>query len=172
VVPAHQSGGHPPARIHAVIISLAPEQRPVAPPAPVKPPEQQQPLVPVPTPIPMPVPKPKPAAPPKLKPKPAASTAPPTPPKPQISPEVQEMDDVVGRIHENWLEPPSAAKSFHCRVHIDYAIGGMITAVNIVQDCGSTVLDDSVRRAVWKTQPLPLLRAKLAAGSIDIDFLP
>ena len=94
------------------------------------------------------------------------------PPVPKNPDEVQEMEDVIGRIHENWLEPPGASKTFRCRAHIDYAVGGMITAVRMLQTCGSLVLDDSVRRAIWKTQPVPLLRAKLFAGGLDIDFLP
>ena len=86
--------------------------------------------------------------------------------------EVQEMEDVIGRIHDNWLEPPGPSKGFQCRIHIDYAAGGMITAVRFLQGCGNPMLDDSVKRAIWKTQPLPLLHAKEAAGSLEIDFTP
>jgi hypothetical protein len=34
------------------------------------------------------------------------------------------------------------------------------------------VLDDSVKRAIWKTQPLPLIRSKREAGSFEFDFTP
>jgi membrane protein involved in colicin uptake len=105
---------------------------------------------------------------------PEQSTAadPAVPTSPQVPDEVDETDDIIGRIHANWLEPPSFSKSFHCRIHIDYAAGGMIVAVRFLQGCGSLELDDSVKRAIWKTQPLPLLGAKNEAGSLEIDFTP
>ncbi len=105
---------------------------------------------------------------------PEQSTAadPAVPSSPQVPDEVDETDDIIGRIHANWLEPPSFSKSFHCRIRIDYAAGGMIAAVRFLQGCGSLELDDSVKRAIWKTQPLPLLRANEEAGSLEIDFTP
>jgi len=165
--PENRRGGRPHAHARALIFTLAPEPRPVAPPAPpaiAKPQQQLHPLTAAPT----PVPAHKQAAPPK----PAAAAAHAAPPAPQIPDNVQEMEDVLGRIHDNWLEPPGVSKSFQCRIRIDYAAGGMITAVRFLQGCGNPMLDDSVKRAIWKTQPLPLLHAKEAAGSLEIDFTP
>jgi len=78
---------------------------------------------------------------------------------------------VIGVIRDNWLEPPGNA-NFRCRLRIDYATGGKIMAVNFLKGCGALALDDSVRRAIWKTQILPLRSAKHEAGSIEIDFTP
>ena len=47
-----------------------------------------------------------------------------------------------------------------------------LTAVNFIKGCGALALDDSVRRAIWKTQSLQLRGAKHEAGSIEIDFTP
>jgi hypothetical protein len=164
----NRHGGHrAPARRQSVVISLAaPEHKP-APPAP-------QPLPKPSAPAPRPDARPQPALRPQRQAaapaaaaasQPAASTAPaPT--------ETQEIEDVLGRIHDNWLEPPGAVKSFRCLVHIDYLAGGRISAVSFRQGCGSLALDDSVRRAIWKTQQLPLTRAKQESGSLEIEFLP
>ncbi|MFI4979001.1 MAG: energy transducer TonB [Nevskiales bacterium] len=169
VSPEKRHGGHaqPHAAARALVFTLAPEPRPVAPPFPpavARPQEQVHPLTAVPT----PVPAHKQAAPPK----PAAAAAQAAPQAPKVPDEVQEMEDVLGRIHDNWLEPPGASKSFQCRIRIDYAAGGMITAVRFLQGCGNPILDDSVKRAIWKTQPLPLPHATEAAGSLEIDFTP
>ncbi|WP_029922724.1 energy transducer TonB [Nevskia soli] len=169
VSPENRHGGHahPHATARALVFTLAPEPRPVVPPVPpavARPPEQLHPLTAVPT----PVPAHKQAAPPK----PAAAAAQAAPQAPKVPDEVQEMEDVMGRIHDNWLEPPAVSRNFLCRIRIDYAVGGMITAVHFLQGCGNPMLDDSVRRAIWKTQPLPLLRANEAAGSLEIEFTP
>lgn len=83
-----------------------------------------------------------------------------------------EIEDVIGRIRDNWLEPPGTSPNFRCRLRIDYAMGGKITAVNFLKGCGVLALDDSIKRAIWKTQSLPLQNARHEAGSIEIDFTP
>ena len=75
----------------------------------------------------------------------------------------------MGRIRDNWLEPPGAKRDFRCRVHIDYTAAGMVSRLSFPQPCGDGVLADSVRRAIWKTQPL--LHTS-TAGSMEIDFTP
>jgi type IV secretory pathway VirB10-like protein len=170
VVRNDRAGTHPQARPKAIHITLAPDAKP-APPKPVEPPKQE---TPPPTPAPAPIPQPS------LKPTPAKPAAKPSPPPPaaaaQTAPaeptEAEEIENVVGRIHDNWLEPPDMPRSFNCRIHIDYSIDGRITAVKFLKGCGGLVLDDSVKRAIWKTQPLPLIRAKREAGSFEFDFTP
>ena len=44
--------------------------------------------------------------------------------------------------------------------------------VRLLEGCGSPMLDDSVKRAVWKTQPLPVASARKQAGRLEIDFSP
>ena len=116
---------------------------------------------------------------PTAKPKPSKSSAKSTAasaatatPNADTSNDSEELEDVVGRIRDNWLEPPGISKTFRCRLRLDYAIGGRITAVHFLQGCGALALDDSVKRAIWKTQTLSLQSAAREAGSIEIDFTP
>jgi outer membrane biosynthesis protein TonB len=151
------SGARPHANRRVVVISLAPETQTAAPSVPVKPLDQQR----------LPTPVRKHFAPPR----PASSPVRSAPPSPQVPDEVVEEEDVIGRIHDNWLEPPGVSGGFHCRLRIDYAAGGMIAAVRFLQGCGSLALDDSVKRAIWKTQPLPL-GSKDKAGTLEFEFTP
>jgi outer membrane biosynthesis protein TonB len=164
-------GARAPARPKVVKITMAPleKPKPIVPPKPIEPPKEEPP--PAPTPAPAPSPKPVQAKPAKAAPAPpqAAPKAPPAPPEPS---EQDEMDNVLGRIHDNWLEPPAVPKNFNCRIHIDFAVDGTITGVKVLRGCGGVALDDSVKRAIWKTQPLPLLRKRREAGSLEIDFTP
>ena len=76
------------------------------------------------------------------------------------------------RLRANWLAPPRAAPVFRCQLRIDYRSGGMISAVHVAQGCGDRSLGDSIERAVWKTQPLPLPPDAPASGSLDLEFSP
>ncbi|HWU68649.1 MAG TPA: TonB C-terminal domain-containing protein, partial [Stenotrophobium sp.] len=135
---------------------------------PVEPPRELRPVVPVPTPVPAHRPVAHPA--PSSASRPAASAASAAPASAHASDEDQVLDDVVGRIRDNWLEPPGVGNSFRCRLRLDYAAGGRIIAVHFLQGCGGgPALDDSVKRAIWKTG---LLDDKRDAGSLEIEFTP
>lgn len=140
-------------------------------------------------PKPAPAPKPAPQAKPQAPTKPAKpQPAPPTPAKPASSAAsastspvsrdqsgVEADDDsnsLLMRLRANWLAPPRAAPVFRCRLRIDYRSGGMISAVHVEQGCGDRSLGDSIERAVWKTQPLPLPPDSPASGSLDLEFSP
>lgn len=84
----------------------------------------------------------------------------------------EDADSLLTRLRGNWLAPPRAAPIFRCRVQISYRAGGIVTAATVQQGCGDPALADSVERAVWKTQPLPLPPGSPAAGTIDIEFSP
>jgi hypothetical protein len=118
--------------------------------------------------------RPRPPAPPKADlrraPAPAsqATQKTPQPPPQQESP----PDDLLGRIQDIWLRPPGSVEHFRCRLRIDYAAGGVILAVRFLEKCGTAGLDDSVMRAVWKSQPIPLPAKSPSTGSIDIEFSP
>ncbi|WP_428310480.1 TonB C-terminal domain-containing protein [Hydrocarboniphaga sp.] len=136
---------------------------------------------------PAPAPKPAPQAKPQAPTKPA-KPAPPTPAKAASSAAsastspvskdqsgVEALDDadsLLMRLRANWLAPPRAAPVFRCRLRIDYRGGGMISAVHVEQGCGDRSLGDSIERAVWKTQPLPLPPDAPASGSLDLEFSP
>lgn len=171
----------------AIQITLAPPAPPapkvVVPPAlstpkPPTPPKEIAKLAPTPTPLPTPVPaKPQPVQKPVAKPQPAptkpagASTQTPTP-APPVPPVETPEESLLGRFHDNWLPPARRPRNFRCTIRIDYLAGGRITAIEFINKCGEYDLDESIRKAIWKSQPLPLIEAKTAAGSIEIEFTP
>ncbi len=166
-----RSRAHASSQAQAIQVSLITEQQAteITPPQPVEPPRELNPLATTPTPLPVPKLASK-SAPTKSAAQSAtSSTAAPTN---KTSNDSEEIEDVIGRIRDNWLEPPGISKTFRCRLRIDYMLGGKITAVHFLQGCGGLALDDSVKRAIWKTQSLPLLGAKREAGSLEIDFTP
>lgn len=142
------------------------------------PPKEIAKLVPTPTPVPTPIPA-KPQTAPK-----AAAKPPPTPvkpagastqtpsPAPPVPPVETPEESLLGRFHDNWLPPARRPRNFRCTIRIDYLAGGRITAVEFMDKCGEYDLDESVRKAIWKSQPLPLIEAKTTAGSIEIEFTP
>ncbi|SEQ47537.1 TonB C terminal [Solimonas aquatica] len=167
-------GGRPaPASAITVMLLTAPV---VAPPsASAEPlPEPQQPV---------PTPKPgslAPSKPPRTMaashPTPAASaakvaSAPTAPPTSTEEPDT-ELADFLGSLRGRWLEPRGVPSRFHCQVQIRYQAGGMIEAVSVQPGCGSPELVDSIERAVWKSQPLPLRVARNQAGALTVDFSP
>lgn len=133
-------------------------------------------------PTPAPKPKPRPAPPKAQPPAPAqkaqsnpstaAQAASPVSKEQQgVEPESAE-NQLLGRLRTNWLAPPRTAASFSCRLRIDYRPGGMISKVTVQQGCGEPGLGDSIERAVWKSQPLPLGPGAPPSGSIELDFSP
>jgi TonB family protein len=151
-------------------------------PPPAKAPPRQQPA-PVPPVAPT---APRKAQPPKQPPRSAAASQPhppqatPAPAQTSAATPVQKHGEegeslgvtLLGRVRENWLRPLSSALSFHCRLRIDYLAGGTISNVVILEGCGNNPLDDSVQRAVWKTQPLPLSPSQSGPGSLILEFTP
>ncbi len=142
------------------------------------PPKEIAKLVPVPTPLPTPIPAkprtaPKAAAkPPPTPVKPAGSSTQTPSPAPPVPPVETPEESLLGRFHDNWLPPARRPRNFQCTIRIDYLAGGRITAVEFLDKCGEYDLDESVRKAIWKSQPLPLIEAKTTAGSIEIEFTP
>jgi len=147
-------------------------------PKPPTPPREIAKLVPAPTLLPTPVPaKPKTTPQPATKPQPApakpagASTQTPTP-APPVPPVETPEESLLGRFRNNWLPPARRPRNFSCMIRIDYRAGGRIIGVEFLNKCGEYDLEESVRKAIWKSQPLPLIEAKTADGSIEIEFTP
>jgi hypothetical protein len=87
------------------------------------------------------------------------------------SSEVSEStEDWLGRVRDLWLQPLGAPRQFRCRLRIQYAANGELTAVKFLQNCGSVELEDSVQRAIWKSRGLKLPATRRQAGQIDVDF--
>ncbi|MBA4287140.1 MAG: hypothetical protein C0434_16600 [Xanthomonadaceae bacterium] len=147
-------------------------------PKPPTPPKEIAKLVPAPTLLPTPVPaKPKTTPQPATKPQPApakpagASTQTPTP-APPVPPVETPEESLIGRFRDNWLPPARRPRNFRCLIRIDYRAGGRIIGVEFLNKCGEYDLEESVRKAIWKSQPLSLIEAKTADGSIEIEFTP
>ncbi len=83
-----------------------------------------------------------------------------------------EMNGLLSGIRNNWLRPPAMPPSFRCRVKVDYRAGGMVSMVTVLDKCGGQLLDDSIERAIWKTQPLPWNAARGQDGSVILEFTP
>jgi len=78
---------------------------------------------------------------------------------------------LLSSVRANWLRPAHARLIFSCRFIIDYGAGGVIANVTQQQDCGDAELDDSVMRAIWKSQPLPT-PAQAGGGRVVLEFTP
>ena len=172
----------------AIQITLAPPAPPapkvVVPPTlptpkPPTPPKEIAKLAPTPTPLPTPIPaKPQTAQkaatkPPPPKPaKPAGASTQTPSPAPPLPPVETPEESLLGRFHDNWLPPARRPRNFSCTIRINYLAGGRITDVTFLNKCGEYDLEESVRKAIWKSQPLPLIEAKTTAGSIEIEFTP
>lgn len=66
---------------------------------------------------------------------------------------------VKALVTRNWLRPPDVNEKFECIVQIEQLPSGQIMNRAIVQSCGNRLLDDSVLKAVDKSNPLPLAGA-------------
>lgn len=142
------------------------------------PPKEMAKLAPLPTLLPTPVPakpkiEPKPVAKPQPAPaKPAGASTQTPSPAPPVPPVETPEESLLGRFRDNWLPPARWPRNFRCTIRIDYRAGGRITGVEFLNKCGEYDLVESVRKAIWKSQPLPLIEAKTADGSIEIEFTP
>lgn len=81
----------------------------------------------------------------------------------------QIADHVVSR----WRRPPDSAEKFLCKVKIELLPGGRIRTRKIVQSCGNPLLDESVLKAIDKSDPLPLPRdPAVFRRAIEFTFIP
>lgn len=163
-----------------VVAPPAPRPLPPVPAPPVKPVEPERKVLATTKPSstiakqpPAPTPKP-PAAQPPAKPAAAASAvSKPGPPTPAPPPEedFETAEDWVGRVRDLWLAPPDAPARFRCRLKISHAADGSILAVTLLRSCGDYLLDESVKRAAWKSAAMKLARAQQRAGVLEVDFI-
>lgn len=67
------------------------------------------------------------------------------------------VKQITDKVRANWLRPPGIARDFVCLVEVAQLPGGQIASVKIIESCGNALLDDSVERAVRKSDPLPVV---------------
>ena len=85
-------------------------------------------------------------------------------------------DDYVFRIKQkiaqNWIKPPGMGDGFECRVKVRQLPDGSVIDVQIVDSCGNQALDDSVIRAVNKSDPLPTGDSRVFEETLIFTFKP
>lgn len=59
-------------------------------------------------------------------------------------------------VRNNWLRPPGLSPELICEVRVEILPNGQIVNARISRPSGSAVYDDSVLKAVYKSDPLPL----------------
>lgn len=62
---------------------------------------------------------------------------------------------ITEKVRRNWLRPPGLSDDFQCRLQIQLLPGGQVVGVKLLESCGNPILDESVQRAVLKSDPLP-----------------
>lgn len=63
---------------------------------------------------------------------------------------------IQDKVRRNWIRPINSVDKFQCSVNVQILPGGTIANVKLNGSCGSPVLDESVKRAVLKSDPLPM----------------
>ena len=63
---------------------------------------------------------------------------------------------ITEKLRENWVRPPSVPNEISATVAVTLQDNGHIVSVEVTKSSGNVLYDDSVRRAVLKSDPLPL----------------
>jgi colicin import membrane protein len=66
-------------------------------------------------------------------------------------------DQIAEIVRRNWQRPPGSPSDFQCVVKVQLLPGGSVISAKVIKTCGGgTALDDSVEKAVLKSDPLPM----------------
>ena len=77
------------------------------------------------------------------------------------------------KVKRNWLQPSGAPDDFKCQLRVQLLPGGQVVGVTLASSCGNSILDDSVKRAVLKSDPLPPPQdPSVFDREINFDFIP
>lgn len=63
---------------------------------------------------------------------------------------------IQSKIRRNWTRPINSIDKFQCALSVQILPGGSVVDVKLTSSCGSPALDESVKRAVLKSDPLPM----------------
>jgi colicin import membrane protein len=64
---------------------------------------------------------------------------------------------IADKVRRNWQRSPGSPPDFVCQVRVQLLPGGSVVSAKVTKTCGGGVaLDDSVEKAVLKSDPLPL----------------
>ena len=64
--------------------------------------------------------------------------------------------EIKSKLASNWLRPQGVSDTIICTVRVELADNGHVLSVQVIGSSGNSLFDDSVRRAVLKSDPLPL----------------
>ena len=80
-------------------------------------------------------------------------------------------DNVYNKVYSNWMRPSYSKRGWDCRVHVTQSSRGEVVDVKIVQCQGNLEFQNSVKRAIFKSSPLPLPKhPSLFDNTIEITF--
>jgi colicin import membrane protein len=80
---------------------------------------------------------------------------------------------ITNKIQRNWVRPINSADKFDCKLNVQILPGGSVIDVKLTRGCGSTALDESVKRAVLKSDPLPMpADPEVFDRNLNFTFIP
>lgn len=80
-------------------------------------------------------------------------------------------DQVYNKVYSNWLRPSYSKRGWECKVHVTQSNRGEVKNVKIVSCHGDKNFQESVKKAIYKSSPLPLPKDKsLFNSTIEIKF--
>lgn len=80
-------------------------------------------------------------------------------------------DDIYNKVYSNWLRPGYSKRGWECVAHITQTPTGKVTNVKIVSCQGDTEFQNSVKKAIYKSSPLPLPKHdSLFNETVEIKF--
>lgn len=80
-------------------------------------------------------------------------------------------DQVYNKVYSNWIRPSYSKRGWECKVHVTQSNRGEVKSVKIVRCQGDKTFQDSVKKAIFKSSPLPLPKhPSLFNSTIEITF--
>jgi len=67
------------------------------------------------------------------------------------------LGQIVAAVRPNWKKPIGSPTSFQCVLKVQLLPGGSVVSAKVIKTCGGgAALDDSIEKAVLKSDPLPM----------------
>lgn len=80
-------------------------------------------------------------------------------------------DQMYNKVYSNWFRPSYSKKGWSCKAIINQSRNGTVNSVKIIQCQGDSLFQDSVKKAIYKSSPLPLPKDdSLFNDTIEITF--
>lgn len=80
-------------------------------------------------------------------------------------------DQVYNKVYSNWIRPSYSKRGWECKVHVTQSNRGEVKSVKIVRCQGDNAFQESVKKAIFKSSPLPLPKhPSLFNSTIEITF--